>query len=120
MASLAGLEGKLGRDHDYPLTIATNLASDLAALGETHTARELDEDTLMRLRSVLGVDHPVTLGCAANLVLDLHADGDIAQASQLASDTNDRFSRTLGAEHPDSKAATLGQRLNFDFDPPPI
>ena len=119
-ASLAGLEGKLGRDHDYPLTIATNLASDLAALGETHTARELGEDTLMRLRSVLGVDHPVTLGCAANLVLDLHADGDIAQASQLASDTNDRFSRTLGAEHPDSKAATLGQRLNFDFDPPPI
>ena len=119
-ASLAGLEGKLGRDHDYPLTVATNLASDLAALGETRAARELGEDTVMRLRSVLGADHPVTLGCAANLVLDLRADGEEAKASELASDTNDRFSRTLGGKHPGSKAARLGRRLNFDFDPPPI
>lgn len=119
-ASLAALDARLGRDHDYPLTVAANLASDLAARGDIPSARVLGEDTLRRLRQVLGEDHPVTLGCAANLALELRAAGARAEADSLAADTAERFARTLGAEHPNATAAQLGQRLNFDFDPPPI
>jgi hypothetical protein len=118
--SLAGLEAKLGRSHDYALTVATNLASDFAALGEVNAAVELGRDTLARLLEVFGADHPFTLGCAANFVLDLHAVGNEAEASELGEDTQSRYARTLGPEHPDSKAAAMGKRLNFDFDPPPI
>jgi len=119
-ASLAGLDARLGRDHHYPLTVATNLASDLAVLGDAHAARELGEDTLRRLRDLLGDDHPMTLGCAANLSIDLRKDGAEAEADVLAEDTLDRYYRTLGPDHPDVKVAQLGQRLDFDFDPPPI
>jgi tetratricopeptide (TPR) repeat protein len=119
-ASLAGLETRLGRDHHYPLTVATNLASDLAVLGDAHAARELGEDTLTRLRVVLGENHPMTLGCAANLSIDLRKDGAEEEADALAEDTLDRYYRTLGPEHPDAKVAEGGNRLDFDFDPPPI
>lgn len=119
-ASLVGLEARLGRDHDYSLTVATNLAGDLAALGEIHAARQLGEDTLARLHAALGDKDPVTLGCAANLALDLRADGADAKAAKLADDTIDRFARTLGPGHPFTKAAKEGERLSFDFDPPPI
>ena len=47
------------------MTSATNLAYDLARLGEHQAARELDEDTLARRRRVLGDDHPETMGSAA-------------------------------------------------------
>ena len=118
--SLAKLNAKLGHDHDYPLTVATNLASDLAALGEVQAARELGEDVLVRLRAVLGMDHPAALGCAVNLVLDLRADGAHDRAAELADDTYSRLVRAVGSEHRDAKAAMLGQRLEFDFDPPPF
>jgi hypothetical protein len=119
-SSLAALDVRLGHGHNYPLTVAANLASDFAALGDAAAARDLGEDTLTRLRSVLGEDHPVTLGCAANLALDLRSLGEHAEADALASNTTERFGRTLGADHPDTRTAFLGQRLNFDFDPPPI
>ncbi len=118
--SLAGLEARLTPDHDYPLTVAVNLASDHAALGELREATDLGKATLARLRGVLGEDHPVTLGCAANLALDLRAAHAMAEADRLTADAADRFARSLGPEHPDTKAARLGERLNFDFDPPPI
>jgi tetratricopeptide (TPR) repeat protein len=119
-ASLAGLEARLGRDHHYSLTVATNLASDLAMLGDVHAARELGEDTLRRLRVLLGNDHPMTLGCAANLSIDRRKDDAEDEADALAEDTLDRYYRTLGPEHPDAKVAKGGNRLDFDFDPPPI
>ena len=33
--ALAGLDQRLGLEHHYSLTVATNLASDLFALGDT-------------------------------------------------------------------------------------
>ncbi len=119
-AALEGLYERLGPDHHYSLTIATNLASDLSALGESSGARALGEDTLARLRERLGENHPLTLGCAANLVADLRTEGAVDAADRLAADTMSRYADTLGADHPDAQAARAGQRLDFDFDPPPI
>jgi hypothetical protein len=118
--ALAGLDERLTRDHDYSLTVATNLASDLAALGEADRARRLGEGTLRRLRELLGPNHPLTLGCAANLVLDMQAAGVTDAAEQLSADTMARYGETLGPQHPDVRGAAVGQRLDFDFDPPPI
>jgi hypothetical protein len=119
-AALDALTSRLGRDHDYPLTVAISLASDLAAIGDSRAAVELGTDTLPRLRSVLGPDHPVTLGCAANLALDLAADGDQSASTQLAAEANAGLRRVLGEDHPDTLASGLGQRLEFDFDPAPF
>jgi tetratricopeptide (TPR) repeat protein len=118
--ALAGLDAVLTRDHHYSLTVATNLASDFAALGHTGKARALGEDTLPRLRRILGENHPLTLGCAANLVVDLRAEGSVEDAEQLLADTMNRYASTLGTDHPDATTAAAGQRLDFDFDPPPI
>jgi len=118
--ALAGLTSRLGPDHDYTLTVAQNLASDLSALGEAHAARELGEDTLGRLRVALGADHPVTMGCAANLALDTRADGAVEAADQLAREAVAGLVKALGSDHPDTAAAVRGERINVDFDPPPI
>ncbi|HEY1703395.1 MAG TPA: FxSxx-COOH system tetratricopeptide repeat protein [Trebonia sp.] len=119
-SALAGLAKRLGPDHDYALTVAQNLASDLAALGETHAARELGEDTLRRLTAALGADHPVTFSCAANLALDLSADGEAATAGRLSAEAAAGLAGTLGADHHDTSAAGRGERVDTDFDPPPI
>jgi hypothetical protein len=50
----------LGEDHPDTLRSASNLALDLYALGDLPAARDLDQDTLTRLRRVLGDDHPNT------------------------------------------------------------
>jgi hypothetical protein len=61
----------LGDDHPDTLRTASNLANDLADLGEVQAARDLDQDTLDRYRRVLGDDHPDTLRTASNLATDL-------------------------------------------------
>jgi tetratricopeptide (TPR) repeat protein len=58
--ALEGLENKLERDHHYSLTVAVNLATDLAALGDLKSAINLGRGTLRRLGVVLGEDHPAT------------------------------------------------------------
>lgn len=100
--------------------MATNLASDLAALGDAARARDLGEDTLPRLRSHLGEDYPLTLGCAANLAIDLRTNGATEQADRLLEETMRGYAATLGTKHPDAVNATNGLRLDFDFDPPEI
>ncbi len=119
-SALVGLDARLTRDHHYSLTVATNLASDLAALGEIAKARVIGKDTLVRLRALMGENHPITLGCAANLVADLRAEDVEDEAEQLSADTLNRYAATLGTDHPDTRVAAGGQRLDFDFDPPPI
>jgi hypothetical protein len=69
---------------------------------------------------VLGEDHPVTLGCAVNLAMDLRADDAPDYTERLHSDTMRRYVRALGGDHPDTKAALTGERIDFDFDPPPL
>jgi tetratricopeptide (TPR) repeat protein len=118
--ALKELDDRLTRDHHYTLTVAVNLASDLSVLGLVSDARALGEGTLRRLRTVLGSTHPVTLGCAANLSLDRRADGDPDGAAELAAETMAGYRATLGLDHPDAVVAAAGNRLDVDFDPPPI
>ena len=113
-------EAKLGQDHHYTLTVAVNLASDLAVLGDTDRALGIGDDTLARLGRVLGPDHPLTLGCAANMVIDYRRRDDEHAAERLAVDTMRRYRQTLGDGHPDTVAAAEGRRLDFDFDSPQI
>ena len=113
-----GLAQRLSEDHFYTLTVAVNLASDLLALAATAAARDLGVQILDRLR--VGEDHPLALGCAANLALDLRAAGDSDAADALLARTMSGYSRMLGADHPEAQAAAAGERINFDFDPPPI
>jgi hypothetical protein len=100
--------------------VAVNMASDLAVLGETIRARTLGEQTFAQLCDLLGENHPMTLGCAANLALDRMADNAVADAESLRADTISRYIDTLGPDHPDTRVATAGNRIDFDFDPQPI
>ncbi|MGW4839910.1 tetratricopeptide repeat protein [Streptomyces globisporus] len=59
----------LDEDHPDTLRTASNLATDLSALGQAERARDLAEDTLTRRRRVLGEDHPGTLRAARLLEL---------------------------------------------------
>jgi tetratricopeptide (TPR) repeat protein len=118
--ALKGLDARLGRDHDYSLVVAVNLGSDLALAGESERACALGEGTLRRLTRLLGHAHPVTLACAANLVIDLRAVGRTAEADERFSATMAGYADKLGLTHPDAVVAAAGQRLDFDFDPPPI
>jgi hypothetical protein len=72
------------------------------------------------MRALLGDDHPLTLGCAANLSVDMRAEGETQAADALKADTMERYARTLGTEHPDAVVGAADQRLDLDFDPPPI
>jgi tetratricopeptide (TPR) repeat protein len=118
--ALEGLTAGLGPDHHYTLTVAMNLASDLAVLGLAQDARRLGEVTLAKLTALLGADHPHTLGCAANLALDLIAVGDEAAGKSLQDQTLKRYEQAQGADFPDTVVAAAGNRLDPDFDPPPI
>jgi hypothetical protein len=94
-----------GENHPDTLASATNLASDLRAVGEVVAARELNEDTLARFRRVLGADHPDTLLSASNLAADLHVLGEVVAARALNEDTLARQRRVLGEDHPDTLAS---------------
>ena len=118
--ALAGLTAGLGADHHFTLTVATNLASDLSVLGLPLEARRLGEETLPKLSALLGADHPHTLGCAANLALDLMATGDKDAGKALQEKTLKRYEETQGPDFPDIVVAAEGNRLDPDFDPPPI
>jgi tetratricopeptide (TPR) repeat protein len=115
-----GLTRRLGPDNDYTLVVATNLASDLALLGDAETACKRGRDVRERLLRLSGPDDPLTLGCSANLALDLRAAGAVAEADELEHDTLRRYAVTLGTAHPDAVVAAARERLDFDFDPPPI
>jgi hypothetical protein len=117
---LAGLDKRLTRNHFLSLTVAVNLASDLAAEGDFSRARLLGADCLDRLTKLFGDNHPLSLGCASNLALDLRADGAYEEADVLSARTQSGFQRTLDPEHPMADLAAAGARLDFDFDPPPI
>jgi tetratricopeptide (TPR) repeat protein len=115
-----GLARRLGPDHDYTLQVAVNLASDLALLGDVEAACKRGQDTRERLIRLSGANDPLTLGCSANLALDLRAAGALAEADWLEQETLRLYAETLGPAHPDPVVAAARERLDFDFDPPPI
>jgi tetratricopeptide (TPR) repeat protein len=116
----AGLMANLGPNHHYTLSCVTNLATAVSELGDPAEALRLGEDTLDRFRNVLGPDHPHTLVCATNLALDLRAVDRMDEADTLLTETLVRYRQALGADHPDVRAGENGERLDFDFEPPPL
>ncbi|MGH3804445.1 MAG: tetratricopeptide repeat protein, partial [Pseudonocardiaceae bacterium] len=103
--TLTRLRRVLGEDDPRTLASASNLASNLWALGQYEAARRLYEDTLTRSRRVLGKDHPNTLASASNLAVALRGLGQYEAAHQLNKDTLARSHRVLGAEHHDTLAS---------------
>ena len=81
-----------------------------AQLGEVQAARDLDQDTLDRMRRILGEDHPSTLNSANNLAADLRALGEVQAARDLDQDTLNRRCRILGEDHPDTLYRRRGPR----------
>ncbi|MCM3882065.1 FxSxx-COOH system tetratricopeptide repeat protein [Frankia sp. R82] len=118
--ALSGLERRLGSGHHYTLTCVTNLATVRASLGATDEALVMGEGALQSFRDLLGPDHPHTLVCATNLALDMAATGHDEKAQVLTDETMRRYRRVLGESHPDVLAGLRGERLDFDFEPPPL
>lgn len=110
----------LGAAHHYTLTARLGLAGDLAAAGEWDKAVELGEQSLIELERLLGADHPMTLGCEANLTLDLAQLGRADDATPRQHDVLARMRARLGEEHPNIMSIMAGERIDFDFDAPPI
>jgi hypothetical protein len=81
---------------------------------------DVGRDTLRRFQNVLGANHPHTLVCATNLALDLKILGKGEEAETLADETIERYRRVLFDDHPDVASAVRGERLDFDFEPPPF
>lgn len=95
----------------------TNLASDLALLGEVRRAREMGERALELSREVRGPNHHATLAVASNLSLDRRADNDAEFADALFTDTMERLTAELGREHPETRRAAQRGRMNLDIEP---
>jgi hypothetical protein len=118
--ALAGLDERVSLEHDYAVTCAINLQNDLAALGEFDQARRLGEENYRRIQVYFTPEHPLSLICAVNLSQDLRETGAKEEAERLYGETLKRFELVLGLDHPDTLAVQAGERLNVDFDPPPI
>jgi tetratricopeptide (TPR) repeat protein len=115
------LRANLGSHHPYTLCTTSNLASDLAAMGEYEQAARYSGEVLAYSRddAIRGLDHPYTLGCALDHALDLKGLGREREAQSLWRDTVERFDRVLGPDHPDSQAAREERRIDADVEPPP-
>jgi Tetratricopeptide repeat len=94
--------------------IALHLAGALHAMSRIVEARDLNLDTLDRMRRALGEDHPDTLASANNLASDLRGLGDVQAARDLDQDTLARR-QVLGEDHPDTLASAnnLGNDLRL-------
>jgi hypothetical protein len=93
---------QLGGEDYYTRWAANNLAEAFRGMSQYVQARQLDEDTLARMRRVLGEDHPSTLTSASNLANDLRELGEDQAARELDEDTLARRRRVLGEDHPDT------------------
>jgi tetratricopeptide (TPR) repeat protein len=117
---LAGLTERVSRDHDYSVTCAINLQNDLAALGEFEQARRLGTENYREIQTYFTPDHYLSLVCAANLSQDLRMTGAKDEAERMQAETIKRLELVMGRDHPDTLAVQAGERLNCDFDPPPV
>lgn len=115
------LAAVLSDRHPYTLCATSNLASDLAALGEYEEASRYSREVyeFSRDEAVRGPVHPYTLACALNHALDLEGAGRGHEAETLRRTAVQGFDRTLGADNPDSQAARSRQRIDADIEPPP-
>ena len=121
MTARTRLTAALSAHHPYALCATTNLASDLAALGEYEEASAYSREALdfSQQEAIRGPAHPYTLACMLNHALDLEGAGRGHEAEALRRAAVEGFVRTLGADHPDSLAARNRQRIDADIEPPP-
>lgn len=115
---LTGLFGtwteRFGPDHPHTLRAAQFLVRAHADTGDLARARELNEETLVRMRLVLGEDHPDTLVGAAYLATLLAASGQTQAARRVEEETLAQMRRVLGEDDPHTLAvsASLANRLD--------
>jgi hypothetical protein len=109
---------ELAPDHPYALAAAVGLANDLVMAHEDRAARNLLDRTLEAARPVRGERHPDTVICQVNLGL-LRLDRDDASGRPLLEDGLATLREELGMGHPYVVAASHGQRLECDIEPPP-
>ncbi len=69
--TLQALRGRLGEDHPFALSCATNLADCLHDAGKLAKAEALLRETAALLQRKLGPQHPDALVCEANLAVTL-------------------------------------------------
>jgi hypothetical protein len=112
--TLGELRQVLGPDHPHTLASATSFATDLAQNHESAAARSLSERTFAASCSRRGKQHPDTLACQLNLALDRKATGDHERSREL-------FKAAAAAltGGPAWTAATQGERVECDVEPPP-
>jgi hypothetical protein len=106
--------------HHYTLAVATNLASDLSALGEFAAACDLGKRTYTRLREQLGDRDPAGTYTGLNLALDLRAAGDDHAADELSTELLGLLAEILGPDHPEVQNASNERRLDCDYDAPEL
>ena len=103
---------RLGDDHENTRAAVLYLAWALQDMGLYAEARELDEDTLARVRRLFGDDDLHTLVSANNLANKLRDLGEYQAARELDEDTLARRRRVLGEDHP----VTLSSASNLAVD----
>jgi len=111
--ALGGLRRSVGPDHPFTLNCANGYATDLFGLGERQEAQQLAGDTWQRSRLIRGAEHPDTLACHWNAVLDGGEEEARHQATMA-------LAKAYGENHPVLARAAAGERLETDFDLPPL
>ncbi|MFJ4819572.1 FxSxx-COOH system tetratricopeptide repeat protein [Streptomyces sp. NPDC088801] len=115
--AVQGLCEVFGPEHPFTLQATANLASDLAAVGETAGALDLSRRCYEVSSRVLGEKHPDTLAMGANFSLDLRATGNAQQAEDLRVDILRRYEEVLSMEHPVTRIAQQRGRISIDIEP---
>jgi hypothetical protein len=93
---------RLGSADADTLRAAHTLADALRGLGRCGEALCLDEENVIKCRSMLGEDHPGTLTAVNNLAIDLRLLGHVEAARKLDADTLARWRRIVGKDHPEA------------------
>ena len=106
----------LGEAHPSTLAVMTNIASDLAMMGEAHRARQIGEQSYQLHTETRGHDHPATIATAANLALDRRRDGDRMAADQLRASTQRAYAAKLGVDHPETQMITQYERMTREIE----
>jgi tetratricopeptide (TPR) repeat protein len=100
-------------DDETVLVMGLYSAWALRVMRRYAEARDLDQDTLSRMRRVHGEDHHNTLAAANSLANTLRELGEVEAARDLYQDALNRRRRILGEDHPStlSSAGSLAGAL---------
>ncbi|WP_299537581.1 FxSxx-COOH system tetratricopeptide repeat protein [uncultured Streptomyces sp.] len=106
-------KGTLGEDDIQYLYLCFHLSNIYRSRGRYVEARELDEITLERQRTVLGPEHPHTYMTTSSLATDLGMLGDYSKAIELATEAHEGFGQIFHDGHPRTLAAANNLALNL-------